>query len=274
MSQTFEGQFREEGADSAAVDQQNARKLKILSIQTSSIQYDFKQAEEPGRNGWRTQTLSNALTSDLLRGFSLRFSHDLWDGPVGFDSVPFDPFLQNVAARFSLSGATFARLFGMVSGEGSANVPDEDPFVGDTLTGAQRVGLVPIRGTSFPGVENMANQPARGSGFTTSFNYDLQRRRTDPDEPVNLNNPSTVQTLGMSLSFSPTENWGLSWTTQYNFTTKDFGQQVLRFDRDMHRWRATFAVIRAPNGNFAFSFFINLLDQPEIKFNYDQKTVN
>ena len=161
-----------------------------------------------------------------------------------------------------------------VSGEGSANIPDEDPFAGDTLTAAQRVGVVPIRGTSFPGVENMANQPARGSGFTTSFNYDLRRRRTDLEEPVNPSNPSTVQTLGMSMSFSPTENWGLSWTTQYNFTTQDFGQQVLRFDRDMHRWRATFAVIRAPNGNFAFSFFINLLDQPEIKFNYDQKTLN
>ena len=56
-------------------------------------------------------------------------------------------------------------------------------------------------------------------------------------------------------------------------TTKEFGQHVLRLDRDLHRWRATFGFTRAPNGNFAFTFFVNLLDQPEIKFNYDQQTV-
>ena len=65
----------------------------------------------------------------------------------------------------------------------------------------------------------------------------------------------------------------MSWNTQYNFTTSEFGQHVLRLDRDLHRWRATFSFTKAPNGNFSFDFFITLTDQREIKFQYDQRTV-
>jgi hypothetical protein len=32
--------------------------------------------------------------------------------------------------------------------------------------------------------------------------------------------------------------------------------------------------VKAPNGNVAFNFFVSLLDQPEIKFQYDQRSVS
>ena len=83
-----------------------------------------------------------------------------------------------------------------------------------------------------------------------------------------------TQTLGLTLGFSPTPNWSVSWATQYNFNQKNFGQHVVRFDRDLHRWRATFAFTTAPNGNFAFSFFITLTDEPDLKFVYDQRSTN
>ncbi|MDH5644230.1 MAG: hypothetical protein OEY63_08515, partial [Gemmatimonadota bacterium] len=69
-------------------------------------------------------------------------------------------------------------------------------------------------------------------------------------------------------------NWGLSWQTDYNFTTGEVGQNTIQFDRNLHRWKATFAFVRAPNGNFFFSFMVNLIDQPEIRFDYDQSSVN
>ncbi|MDH3570669.1 MAG: hypothetical protein OER89_10865, partial [Gemmatimonadota bacterium] len=72
---------------------------------------------------------------------------------------------------------------------------------------------------------------------------------------------------------APTASWSVSWSTQYNMTLKEFGQHVLRLSRDLHRWRATFAFLKAPNGNFAFNFFISLTDQPELKFQYDQRTL-
>ncbi|MFB3103508.1 MAG: putative LPS assembly protein LptD, partial [Pseudomonadales bacterium] len=105
ISQTFEGKF---GEDTTAAG--GGRKIKLLSLQTSGLQYDFEQAKEPGRNGWCTQTMTNSFTSDLLRGFNLRVTHDLWDGPVGFDSTRFDPFMQSIAASFTLTGNTIARL--------------------------------------------------------------------------------------------------------------------------------------------------------------------
>jgi len=104
LSQTFEGKFRQPPEDSSSGAQ--ARKIKLLSIQTSSVQYNFEQAKLPGRNGWTTQQLNNTLSSDLLPGFSLSTTHDLWKGTAGYDSAKFDPFLSNVSARFSVSAAT------------------------------------------------------------------------------------------------------------------------------------------------------------------------
>ena len=276
LSQTFEGKYRQSEADSAA--NLEAQKIRLLNWQTSSIGYDFKQAEEPGRNGWTTQTLSNTFTSDLLRGFSLSVQHDLWDGTVGFDTTRFDPFLRSVSARFSLSGATFVRLFKAIVGSEELGVPEGDPEVeADTAAFGYPGPTNEFGGpsTAFRSYETLARPPQRGRGFTVSVNYDETRTRTDPDEEANLLAiPTNTRTLGYQMAFSPTPNWSLSWNSLYNFTTGSFGQNVIRLDRDLHRWRATFGFTRAPNGNFAFTFFVSLLDQPELKFNYDQQDIN
>ena len=41
----------------------------------------------------------------------------------------------------------------------------------------------------------------------------------------------------------------------------------------LRRWRASFDFLKSPNGNFSFNFNIVLLDESDIKFNYDQQTV-
>src|SRR5439155_831661 len=169
LSQTFEGKLRPRGTDTTAAE---ARKLRILSIATSGVSYDFEQAKKPGFNGWATQTLTNSILSDLLPGFNLSLTHDLWRGQVGVDTSSFSPFLQNV-----------------------------------------------------------------------------------------------------STSFSPTPFWALSWSSQYNITDGKFESQVVRLEREMHDWRAGFNFLRNPNGNFAFYFTIYLTDLPELKFDYDQTTI-
>ncbi len=273
VSQTFEGKYAQEGD---SVDTRNAPKVKLLQWQTSGVEYDFEQAGEEGRNGWRTQSLTNSVTSDLLRGFRLSVTHDLWDGPVGFDTTAFDPFLQRVSASFSVSGRTIQRLFGALLGGETLSAPTEDDARADSLLFQEPARLRNEAGprTAFRSVETLAPGPRGGGGFRASINYSDQRSRRDE---VQLQNPfgatGDLRTVGLNTSFSPTANWNVSWNTQYNMTTKEFGQHVLRLDRDLHRWRATFGFTRAPNGNFAFTFFVNLLDQPEIKFNYDQQTV-
>ena len=273
FSNTFEGKLKTAPGDTIT-DPRNAPKVKLLSIQTSSFTYDFEQAKDSAfANGWTTQRLQNSFTSDLLRGFTLSIAHDLWDGQVGREGTRFDPFLTSVSARFSLTGRTIANIASVFTG-GEPNLErEEDPIVGEedmfqpagTATSAPR-GLDPASG-------RLGARAMQGTGFRSSFSYDESRTR---DQVVGgeLVDGEAKRNLGLQLGFSPTENWSLSWNTQYNITDGEFGQHVLRLDRQMHRWRATFSFVRSPNGNFAFNFFISLRDQPDLKFNYDQQTVN
>ncbi len=276
LSQTFEGKLRPAPGDTAQ-DPRQAPKLKLLSIQSSSMSYDFEQAKLPGRTGWLTQTLRNSFTSDLLRGLSLSTVHDLWDGPVGFDSTSFDPFLTSVSMRFSLSGATIGNVVALLTGGQTQPDADRAPGTQDEAGEAdllQPVGTAtsPPRGLD-PAIDRLGSRPLRGRGLTIGVTYDDRRPRPPRDGDGPQIAQSANRTLGLQFGFSPTTNWSASWNTQYNLTTKEFGQHVVRFDRDLHRWRATFAFVKAPNGNFAFNFFVSLTDQPEIKFQYDQRSV-
>ncbi len=272
LFQTFEAKLKPPADDTTG--QAEPRKLKLLTIQTSAISFDFIQAKEPGRRGWTTQTLTNRFTSDLLPGFTISATHDLWDGPVRDDTTDFDPFLTNVSARFSLTGRTIAGVLGLITGRdpkpdegpGQQGIPSPEEFIQPAGT-----GLGPARGLD-PTIDRLGSGPPGRSGFRASVSYD--ERRTRPRDDGVTTTTGDTRTLGFNISFQPTQNWSVSWNTQYNITTKDFGQHVLRLDRDLHRWRATFSFVQAPNGNVAFNFFVSLLDQPEIKFQYDQRSVS
>ncbi|KPJ86442.1 MAG: hypothetical protein AMS18_15585 [Gemmatimonas sp. SG8_17] len=270
LSQTFEGKLRS-AADDTTSDPRNTPKVKLLSIQTSGIAYDFQQAKEPGRTGWTTGSIQNTFTSDLLRGFTLSLSHDLWDGPVGYDSTSFDLFLRSVSARFTLTGRTFANIFSLFTG-GEVTAEEEDTMA-DPQDRLQPLGGAMSAPRSLdPAIDQLTARPTASGGFRMSVSYDEQRTRTQIVDGEVIENPS-LRNLGLQIGFSPTPGWAASWNTNYNITQKEFGQHVLRLDRTMHRWRATFSFVQAPNGNFAFNFFISLRDQPEMKFQYDQRTV-
>jgi hypothetical protein len=264
LSQTFEGKRRPASGDTTTTGA-DGPKLRILSISTSQLTYDFEQAKEPGRTGWTTESITNSLLSDLLPGFNLSLTHDLWNGPVGTDEADFDPFLQSVSASFSLSGNTFrsiGSLFGLASREPSGRREDEvvpPSYVAETG-----------RRTRPGSFYSTSQAPLRASGraFTAAFNYSLTRTRPDPDGPA----AEDTQNLGFSTSFSPTPFWALSWSTQYNITDNEFESHVVRLERDLHEWRAGFNFVRNANGNFAFYFSIYLTDLPDLKFDYDQTT--
>jgi hypothetical protein len=74
-----------------------------------------------------------------------------------------------------------------------------------------------------------------------------------------------------NLSFHITEKWGATWSTTYDFQRKEFASQLFTLTREMHDWNATFAFMRAPNGNFTFNFHISLKAQPDIKFDWDTR---
>jgi Tat protein translocase TatC len=264
LSQVFEGKLRPRGADTSSAD---TRKVRILSINTSSLTYDFEQAKKPGFTGWATQTITNTVLSDLLPGFNLSLTHDLWRGRVGVDTADFDPFLQNVSASFAISGNTF-RALGSIVGLGgggggeTSRRPDQVPtsYVAES-------GRRTRPGSFFSSTQ--APFRSTGRGFSMNFNYQLTRSR-----PTGTTTPEDRQSLGFSTNFSPTPFWSLSWSSQYNITAGEFESQVVRLERELHEWRAGFNFVQNPNGNFAFYFSIYLTDLPELKFDYDQTTID
>jgi sec-independent protein translocase protein TatC len=266
LSQSFEGKYRSsQSGDSTTIDGAEARKLRLLSLTTSGVTYDFEQAKKPGLNGWTTQSVTNSILSDLLPGFNLSLTHDLWRGTVGVDTAKFDPFLQNVSASVGISGNTFraiGSIFGLGGKPSGARRGEEVPTSYIATTGGRR---------SRPGSFFSTTQAPLGSSgrsFSANFNYQLTRSR-----PVPGVTSDDRQSLGFSTSFSPTPFWLLSWTSQLNITDGRFESQSVRLERELHEWRASFNFQKNPNGNFAFYFTIYLTDLPELKFDYDQSTI-
>ena len=81
-----------------------------------------------------------------------------------------------------------------------------------------------------------------------------------------------TQTLNSSVSFQLTPLWAMAWSTVYDIEDAQFASHVVSLQRDMHDWRATFAFNQASNGNFAFSFFIALKAEPDLKFDYNRSS--
>lgn len=263
LSQNIEAKLKPPAGDTAS----QGRKIRLLSINTSSVSYNFEAAKQPGRSGWQTDILTNTLGSDLIPGFDVTVTHDLFDHGVGFDSSTFDPFLSGMSARFALTPNTFrsiAGLFGLRRRAAAAPPPAAPPIPGQGVPPPPPMGPLPSdpvygRRGRFPG--------AAASGFSLNVDYTLTRTREGAAAGV----PGQHQ-MNLRMSFNPTPKWSAVWNTTYDFATGQFGQHDLSFRRDLRRWEADFTFQKSANGNFAFSFRISLRDQPDIKFDYDQTT--
>ena len=88
--------------------------------------------------------------------------------------------------------------------------------------------------------------------------------------PIIINPP--IRSLQVQTSFNITPKWATQYSTTYDAVRGQFAAQTVSLQRELHDWRAIFNFTQAPNGNFAFSFFIALKAQPDLKFNFDQQT--
>jgi hypothetical protein len=230
-----------QGGPPAPASAVQERKVMLLSIQTSTpLTFDFA-ASSRGQPVLQTETLTNSFSSDLLKGFSLNMTHDLFEG-TGPDRH-FSPFLARLNASFTLSsGMSLGSLVGLGSGSGSRPQPPR----------TQR------------SPEGEA-QERRGGPWNLSLSYSLNRYR--PGE-FGQNN----QTLQSNLSLQPTPNWRVQWSTSYNITDRQFEQQQVSLVRTLHRWEARFDFTKSPNGNFLFDFQVSLTDVPQLHVNYDQRS--
>ena len=260
LNQTFEAKLKPPAGDSVG------RKIRLLSINTSAVGYNFEVAKQPGRIGWQAPTLNNLISSQLLP-VDISLTHDLWDGPDGTDSARFDPVLTGVTASFTLTPRTFRGL-GVLLGilPARAEPPPAPPSGVRDTTGQVLPGLPPLRDPRHAPPIAGGLAAGGGRGFSVGVAYSSTTQRENP-KPAPGN-----RTVTLTMAFQPTSKWSATWVTGYDFATERFGYHRVNLTRDLRRWQATFGFSKAPQGNFAFNFGISLLDEPDIKFDYDQQS--
>jgi len=274
LAQTFEAKLKPPAGDTAS--EKEPRKIRLLSISTSAIGYNFEQAKLAHHTGWQNASLSNTFLSDLIPSFQLSISHDLWKGDVGSDTAKFSPFLQSISASFTVTPATLqglSRLFGLRPHPVAPPTPDTTATqcagASDDCRRYRGSSRTPY-GPRGPGM-GIGGGGYGGKGFTLGIS--LSSARSRGDTTPQLRHAPGRKTTNLNLSFAPTRNWTANWVTSYDMGTRQFAYHSLSFQRDLRRWRASFSFNKTAAGNFSFSFNITLTDQPDIKFDYDQSTV-
>lgn len=195
-------------------------------------------------------------------------------------------------------------------GDSLAAVPAQQSsasFAGSRLGGTQSVAGQAIRNSTqeLPGggfnaslsfSKNQQRPPVGGNVITydptlqcaslkalNPIQYDICVRNALASPPQDISNQQTTaggtffrippQTnVQARTSFNLTEKWSASWSTNYDLERAQFGSQSVTLQRDLHDWRAVFGFTQAPNGNFAFTFFVALKAEQDIKFNYDRSS--
>jgi len=288
--QSLEGKFRAQPHDTNS-DPTHLPKKQIFSISTSPITYDPQQAKLPHHTGWVTSTLTNSFSSALIPGITLSTTHSLWDGQVGSDTAKFSPFLTNANASLQLNGATLksiAYFLHLAHRDTTHAAPQA------AAPGATAPVVVGSAYSAYASGNSMQQRPL-ARGFSASLTYTLTRYRPNgttaepvSTEPTNIDGGSSIfpntsffpttnqpasNQLGIVMGFAPTPFWSVSWNTQYDITHGIFESQNVVLQRDLHDWRASFTFTKNTNGNFALYFTVFLVNLPDIKFDYNQTTL-
>ena len=250
---------------------EEAQKVTLLAINTSSLVYSFIPLETTGYR-FTTQDITNSIRSDLLGGLNFTVSHDLFreergdtPGLIGTGPRRFAPFLTGVQTSFSFgaSSALFRWLgFGRAD-EGErrterGQTPPEEGVPTAEPPGSQTATGIPFR--------------TGGGSWNVSLSYSLRRTRSQAAGVPAVADGGNQQVSG-NVSFFPTRNWAVNWYTDYSITRNEFGTHVLNFKRDLYRWQANFDFVRAPNGNTSFSFSVHLQDLPDLKADYSRQNL-
>lgn len=315
FSTNIEAKLRPEG-DSTETE---GEKLKVLTMQFTSLSWDFERQRVTGKTGFATDRFGYTFRSDLLPGFDLGVDYSLFQGNFLSDTAVFKPYRESIRASFSLDANSavvrgVSRLFGVEPAARTRGGVQQQQDLGSGMIssmGAQQ-GMGAITGTRTRG---MVQEIPAGQGFTASFNVSANRQRPPVGGRIREFDPTTqcagflvgtflydecvrqaglnastrdpndfgaaggtyfrvppTTSVGFRTSFNLTPKWSASWSTMYDVERSEFASQVVTLQRELHDWRAIFGFTQAPNGNFAFTFFISLKAQPEIKVDYDRAT--
>jgi lipopolysaccharide export system protein LptA len=248
-------------------------KVTLLSLTTSSFDYDFTKAREEG-SGFVTDHVSNTISSDYLRGLTIQMTHDLFDRSTVDPSLPgnvgnmgrFAPRLSSLSTAFELGpqSTLFQWLDRVVLGRGDEPYRREGVLPGDPASDdPSPAGLGTFAGNP---------QGTGGGPWRVSLSYQLSR----PPRIFNdgrIFSDDTIQTLDANSSFQLTPNWSVTWATSYSVTDGQFGAHRMNFARSLHEWQANFSFYQTPNGNSAFMFYVELLHNRDLRFEHSERNL-
>ena len=260
---------------------QEEDKVTLLSINTSALTYDFTRARETG-NGFTNTQISNSIKSDYLGGLSLQVSHDLFDRSDIDPNSPeqrgqlgrFAPRMSRLSTGFSLgpNSAIFQWLGALRSTLGVGDASPASPT-------RDQVGVLP--GDAEPAPADRAgasgatgNPQAVGSGpWRANLDYSFSRPSRTFRGNGGLRDDRAVQTVNISASLPLTPAWSADWNTSYSITDNEFAGQRLNFSRSLHRWQANFSFFQTATGNTGFQFFVELIDNRDLQFDYRERNL-
>ncbi|MEO5817193.1 MAG: putative LPS assembly protein LptD, partial [Gemmatimonadaceae bacterium] len=164
-------------------------KVKLLSLNFTSLSYDFERARYTGKaiRGLTTSSFGYTVRSDLLPGFDLGVDYSLFNAPTVSDSAKFSPFRERVTAAFSISNsqnpfAIFTRIFGKAvpstsdPAAGRINPPPDNRY-------ATQIASQPVAGR---GSRTAAFLPEVPSGWQASFTFTSTRQRPPSGSQQNV----------------------------------------------------------------------------------------
>jgi hypothetical protein len=177
LSQNIEGKVRQPGD----TNPEAGRKVKLLSLNFSSLSYDFERARKTGKTirGLTSSSFGYSARSDLLPNVDLQVDYSLFEGDPVSDTARFDPFRTRVSASFSINQrsnpfAILTRIFGRAvpaNTVASAQVVDPDTSRHDET---RRLAVQPVAGTRSRAAQFVV-PPNQGWEATFSFSSSRQR---------------------------------------------------------------------------------------------------
>jgi LptD protein len=263
-----------QGTDTGPQRVQTTPSVTLLAWRMSVIRYDFVQADSTGilLSGFETTRLSNQFSSDYLRGLSISMDHELFRDEIAQDGTllnrTFDPHLALVNLGFSL-GSTSGIFRWLTGGSGDDDAPppeepdNSQPLQFDGVTDESSIVPVSGRDRDVP----TSSRGGSSGGWNASLSYSLQRPRV-------ANVQVMSQMLSGTVRLQPTVNWSVSWRTAYDLEAGRFNDHSIRLTRDLHRWQANFDFLQTATGNWTFRFEVSLLDNRDLKFDYNQRNLD
>ena len=162
-------------------------KLKVLSLNFTSLNYDFERARftHSRIRGLTTQNFGYTLRSDLLPGIDIGVDYSLFEGSTLSDSAKFKPYRERVTGAFSFSNtanpfAVFSRLFGRAVPATAPNTDRNQPTADDRY--ARQIASQPVAGRAS---RTAAFIPTATQGWQASFTFTSARQRP-PVTPRNV----------------------------------------------------------------------------------------